>query len=617
MATEERKRKVAAQTGLYLIIIVGIAVLANMLSAGAYARYDATQNDRYTLSEGSARLVRELKEPVKVDAYVKTGLAHLDAFVRDLTDLLKEYERNSNGNFKYTLIEPNTDELKEKAKEEGLQEQPFGAASATADDTGELTMGYMGLVFKYGSEKLVWPMNPNQRDGLEFWITNKIREIRDKNDEIKHRIAVITGKDELKLTDNNLVARQGRGGAPSLKAIIDQAFPFYSVEELDLGEGAEPIDKELEGLIITQPQKEYTEKELRRIDEFMMLGGKALAVFVSAATMKPNDASMTAELKLHGLDKLLIGYGIDVKKNVVFDHGAQVRMKMLLPPAQLARLSHPGMAQLVDDPRFEDDERLLDTSFSGFFRIEELVFPYPSSIALLRDKQPADVELKAVARTTPNATVETGETIDLKPKAEWPVKGPTEQRIIAAVANGKLKSAFAGKPSDEVKPKERAPNDSRVLVVASSQFLTNPFAYAGNGPELGGQFQMFGGVGGDQELQLWAGSYAQSFLTNTILVLKNTLDWMSGDVDLIAASAKILGEPNLNYASLDKPKFSEDMTDEQAKKEAETLRNSRKDLQQKVQWSLTLGVPFLFAGFGLFRWNVRQSRKQRTGKSKG
>jgi nucleoid DNA-binding protein len=73
----------------------------------------------------------------------------------------------------------------------------------------------------------------------------------------------------------------------------------------------------------------------------------------------------------------------------------------------------------------------------------------------------------------------------------------------------------------------------------------------------------------------------------------------------------------LNYASLDKPKFSEDMTEEQAKKEAETLRNSRKDLQQKVQWSLTLGVPFLFAGFGLFRWNVRQSRKQRTSKTKG
>src|SRR5690606_3362150 len=128
---------------------------------------------------------------------------------------------------------------------------------------------------------------------------------------------------------------------------------------------------------------------------------------------------------------------------------------------------HPAMAQLVDDPRFEDNEQLLDTSFPGFFRIEQLVFPYPSSIELLRDKQPADVELKAVARTTPVSSVETGDSVDLKLNQEWKVKEPTEQRIIAAVAKGKLKSAFAGKPSDDVKPKERAAGESRVLVVAS------------------------------------------------------------------------------------------------------------------------------------------------------
>ena len=94
---DDKRKKVAAQTGLYLIVIVGIAVLANMISAGAYGRSDWTLEDRYTLSEGSGRLVRELKQPVRVDAYVKTGLAHLDAFVRDLTDLLQEYKFRSRG----------------------------------------------------------------------------------------------------------------------------------------------------------------------------------------------------------------------------------------------------------------------------------------------------------------------------------------------------------------------------------------------------------------------------------------------------------------------------------------------------------------------------------------
>jgi hypothetical protein len=115
---------------------------------------------------------------------------------------------------------------------------------------------------------------------------------------------------------------------------------------------------------------------------------------------------------------------------------------------------------------------------------------------------------------------------------------------------------------------------------------------------------------------MFASPYAQGFLTNTIIVLKNTLDWMSGDADLIAASAKILGEPNLTYASLEKPKYNEEATEEQMKKQDEEYRLNRKSLQKKVQWGLTLGMPVLFMGFGLFRYNARKARKTK-GRKKG
>lgn len=609
MATQERKRKVAAQTGLYLLVVTAIVVVANLLGAGAYKRIDTTKTERYTLSKGSARLVQELKQPVEIEAFVKTGQAQLDAFVRDLTDLLGEYERQSNGNLKYTIIEANTDELRQKAKDAGLQEQPFGEASATGEDQASITQGFMGLVFKYGSEKGVIPaLQPNRGEGLEFWITNKIREIRDKNDNIKHRIGVITGKDELKLDDTNLVARQGQGqGGPSLKQIISQNFPFYSIEELDLKEGAEPIDTGFVGLIITQPRKDYTEKELRRIDEFLMQGNKSLAVFASAVTMKPNDATMSAELSLHGLDALLGGYGISMKKDAVMDHGAQFRIAV---PTQggIVWIRHPGIAHVVNDPRFDEDEKLLDTSFPGFFRMEEMMVPFPSSLELLRDKQPADVKLSVVARTTPNASAITGDSVDMKLREQWDVKPPLEQRAIAAVAEGKLKSAFAGKPDEAIKAPDVAKEPSRVFVLSSSQFLTNPFAFAGNGPELGGQFQMFGAVGGDRDLQMISQPYTK-YLTGTILSLKNTLDWLSGDTDLIAASAKLLGEPNLTYSSVSKPTIKGNETDEQLRKLDEEYRLSRKGLQRKVQWSLTLGVPVLFAAYGLFRWRSRENKR--------
>lgn len=613
MATQEHKKRVATQTGVYLLVIAAIAIVANVLAAGLYTRMDVTKNERYTLSKGSARLIKSLKQPVQVDAYVKTGLAQLDAFVRDLTDLLKEYEHNGGGNFKFTIIEPETDEQKEQAKEDGLEDMAFGEASATGEDQASIAQGYMGLVFKYGSEKAVIPqLSPNRSEGLEFWITNKIREIRDKNDDIKHRIGVVTNKDELKLSDANLVPKQGRGGGPSLKSILEQAFPFYSIEDLDLKDGDSEIDKDLAGIIITQPGKDYTDKELRRIDEFMMRGNKALSVFASAVSLKPNDASMNAELSLHGLDPLLQGYGINMKKNAVFDYGLQFRIPVMTQAGGMAWIRHPGIAHVVDDPRFDDDEKLLDTSFPGFFRMEELMFPFPSSLELLRDKQPKDVTLKAVARTTPATSVDSSDSISMKLREQWSPKPPQEQRVIAAVAEGKLKSAFAGSPNDTIKPPERAKGPSRVLVVSSSLFLTNPFAYAGNGPELGGQFQMFGAVGGDEQLLMIAGPYAQKYLTPTILALKNTLDWMAGDADLIAVSAKILGEANLTYASVKKPKFKAEDDEAEIKRKDEVYRAARKNLQNKVQWTLTLGVPLFFAGFGVVRWRGRESKKSKT-----
>src|ERR1043165_2063621 len=325
MATKEHRRKAAAQTGLYLIVILAIIVVANLLSAGMYKRIDTTKNERYTLSKGSGSLVQSLKGPLSVDAYVNTKLPKLKVFVQELADLLKSYEGAGAGKFKYTLIEPETDELRKEAEEAGLQPMAMGDQGEGGGDQIALAQGYLGLVFKYGSEKEVIPqLSPQNSVGPEFWISNKIRELRDKADNIKHRVGVVVvRKDELKLTDTTLLPRQGGGGGgPSFKSVLSQAFPFYELVDVNLSDGNSEIDSSLDGLIITQPGKAYSDKELRRIDQFLMRGDKALAVFASAVSMKANDASMSATLDLHGLDKLLAGYGINMKKDAVFDYGA-------------------------------------------------------------------------------------------------------------------------------------------------------------------------------------------------------------------------------------------------------------------------------------------------------
>ena len=607
----ERKARAAAESGVLLLVIAGILIAVNALSAfGVYKRVDTTKSERFKLSKGSGTLVRDMKQSMQVDAYVTKGLPRLDAFVRDLRDLLQEYKDASGGKFNYNIIEAKDEETKKTAKEAGLRETPFGEASATESEKAAVTMGFMGMVLKYGSEKDAIPsLDPGNTSGLEFWLTNKIRELRDKADDVKRKIGVLTGHDEMKLSEPNLVPAQL--GKATMQDIITKNFPFYTFQDVDLKNGDGAIDEALEGLIITQPGKDLSEKELRRIDEFVMKG-KSLAIFASAVNVKTSDATMNATLNAHGLEKLLEGYGVELKKEVVLDYGRSFAVQMLTQGG-IARPRFPAVLLVQDDQRFSADEQLLDSSFPAFFRMTDLAFPFASPLVLHTDKQP-DATLKAVARSTPNSTALSGETADLKPFQNWNAlrkKGALAQYVVGASIDGTLKSAFPAGDKQGIDTPEKSKSPARVFVLSASQFLANPFARAGNAPDMGQMGMMMPQMGGDEQMQQLAQPYAQQALTNTILSFKNTLDWLGGDSDLLAVSAKILNEAPLAYGEVSKPNVDfENESDDQLKKREDEMKASRKSTQNKVQWLLILGLPLLFSLYGVLRWRSRIAARE-------
>jgi hypothetical protein len=600
----EKKARAVTESGVYLSIIAGIMVAANVLSFSVHQRIDTTKAQRFTLSNGSGKLVANLKRPITVKAYVTTGLAKLDTFVRDLDDLMKEYERGSGGKFVYQKIIAKSDAEKQEAKDYGLKEAAFGEGSETGEDSATISQGYMGLVFLYGDEKDSIPMlSPDNVVGLEFWISNKIREIRDKADDNPRKIGILGGHDEIKLTDTNLVASEGRGG-PSMRSVVEQAFPFYKFEDVDLKGGDTEIDDAIDGLVITQPGKDFTDKELRRIDQFVMKGNKGVVVYASAVNLKASDPKFAATLSTHNLEKLMTGYGLDMKKEAVFDWARSIRVPVPTQTGGMTWVRAPGIVQAQPGGGLDEEHQMLDNSFPGFFRIDEISFPFPSSINLLKEKQPG-ASLKAVARTSPAAWGDAGDNQEVGVKADWKPKPPFDQRIIAAYVDGKLKSAMG--TGDGVDVPAESKESSRVLLVSSAQFLANPFARAGNGQAMEGQMaQMMPPVGGDRGLQMISQPYAQKYLTATILAFKNTLDWMTGDAELVASSAKILGEPNLTYADISKPKIDANDDEASLKRKDEEYKNKRKQVQTNIQWTLIFFAPLLFAAFGIFRWQMRE-----------
>jgi hypothetical protein len=325
-------------------------------------------------------------------------------------------------------------------------------------------------------------------------------------------VGVVGGKGGIELA-GDLTPVLTTGQRPTLHSILAQAFPFYRFQTVMLTSG-EPIDRTLSGLVITQPATSFTREELQRIDDFLLEGDKTVVVYASSASPKQHGGSLSMALDMHGLNELIAGYGVEMKKDVVLDFAAPIefvilgtngeKSALLYPPVSLTRSAHGT----------------LDASFSPFLDLEELPFPFPSSLAIVKDRQPPDVLVRTVASSSKHARLETGDVVDLPLQrfGDWPRSGDEHQVPLAVAVEGRLKSAFSAR---------RASKPSRLLVVSSGLFLANPFAHAGNSdaPTAASESQS------RQQLVMLAGPYAKDHLTRVILSVKQTLDWMTlGDL---------------------------------------------------------------------------------------
>jgi hypothetical protein len=485
------------------------------------------KSQRPSCDRGVGSLLATLRRPLRIDVYITRGLPSLDAYAREISTLLTRYRERSRGKLEFRFVEPKTVAERQAAKDDGLEEAAFGDGREGA---AMPVRGYLGMTFRYGAELERIPiLDPDSTRGLEFWVTNKIREVRDRADSITHRFGVVADKGEVKLTEPNLIAAQSGKPGPTMQGIMDQALPFYEVDEVHLRDGESEIDGKLVGVILTQPATDYAEAELRRIDDFLMRGDKALVVFAGAVNVAAHDPAMTGRLDTHGLDRLLGKYGIEMKREAVLDWERSIAIPVETKSGQRVWLRAPWIVDAMQ----EADARgthLLDETFIPFFRLNQLALPFPSTLVAHPDRQPK-ATLRVVARTTPRTEGDPSRSIPMALSSDRAPKGPLASRAVAIAVEGDIKSAFGTRHAR-----------GRILAISASQFLANPFARAGN-PAASNSDRMLPGKQGDEDLQLISQPYAQKYLATTILAFKNTLDWASGNDDLAACAGELASAP--------------------------------------------------------------------------
>ncbi|MBK8697480.1 MAG: Gldg family protein [Deltaproteobacteria bacterium] len=90
---------------------------------------------------------------------------------------------------------------------------------------------------------------------------------------------------------------------------------------MDLHGGEEEIPADNKGLIIMGPARRIEERELRRINSYLMRGG-SVAIFAGGTNITGADTRPTAARAEHNLNALLEGYGVTINPDVILDYQA-------------------------------------------------------------------------------------------------------------------------------------------------------------------------------------------------------------------------------------------------------------------------------------------------------
>lgn len=264
------------------LLLIGLALLiiVVIISSLPRLRVDLTQDNLYTLSDGTREVLDTLERPIELTFFYSEEaigqMPQVRAYGNRVQELLREMVIASNGNLKLDVIDPEPfSEQEDLATSYGIQAVPLAAGreevyfGVVAADPG--TRGESGdEVFE--SIPLV---RPDQEEFLEYEFSRLISRVLDPDPTV---VGLITS---LNIDGGFNPATEQTTGP---WAIMDTVRYMYDVRRLQ--EDVASIDEDIDILMLVHPQ-ELPAHTLYAIDQFVMRGGRAL-VFVD-----PNSDTQT------------------------------------------------------------------------------------------------------------------------------------------------------------------------------------------------------------------------------------------------------------------------------------------------------------------------------------
>lgn len=324
---------VAVAVGLILSVVI-ISLLPSL-------RIDLTEDDLYSLSDGTRNIVSNLDVPLEITFFYSESatedVPQIRSYANRVQELLREIIIASNGRLSLNVIDP------EPFSEDEDLATEFGIRAVPVSQGGEAI--YFGLVVAQQENAATSPLGraaetmplirPDQEQFLEYEFMKLVSKV---NQPDRQLVGLIT---ELDIDGGfNPVA-----GQPTQQwMVMDIIRQLYEVRRVDLVSNS--IDEEIDILMVVHPQG-LDEQMLYSIDQFILRGGRAM-VFLdpsadSMVTRSPQGSMIPAGMS-SDMPALLGAWGVEYSGDkVLTDNELALRVMMGQGSRPIAHLGMLGI----------------------------------------------------------------------------------------------------------------------------------------------------------------------------------------------------------------------------------------------------------------------------------
>ena len=448
------KKTLLSVTGLVALFL--ILIFVNIIVSYANIRWDVTEDNNYSLSDGTKNILSSLSEPVTIKFFYSQSNpdipANIKIYANEVRDFLSEYKHAGKGRIKVEVYDPRPDSDEEEwAEKYGIQ--PMRTPG------GKI---YCGLVFvSADQEDVIEWLDPDKEQVLEYDLTSIIQGIQSDK---KIVVGIITS-----LPVFGTVGRPTRQTQRTEKEwlFITEMKKIYDVRQIN--PSVQKIDPLLNLLLVVFPKNLSPQLEYA-IDQYVLSGGKAL-IFMDPLCVSDRTQGQREFIRSSGasLDKVFKAWGVsmDSTKAVAdFDQPTQVR---------------------TGDNRMEENPLMISARGEAFNKdavitagLESMLFPIAGAIKKSGD---VDSEFEPLVHSSRNSALMDAFKAYLGVEAIKKDFVPAGERFnIAVRLRGKFKTAFPeGQPNSKDSEEKKwahikeGKKPATIIIVSDADMLADQF----------------------------------------------------------------------------------------------------------------------------------------------